>query len=157
MTAETDAAADIDADEGSRLKVYDDATGKPVVPGYTLVGHPSIGIGRALDTNGISLDEQAILLANDMRTVEAGLDREIPWWRQQPSWVQRAMIEIAFQMGVHGEALFIEGLSALRIRDYITARAAFTNSAWARKYPARAGREIALLSDQAPDGIGGTS
>ena len=34
--------------EGVRLAVYDDATGKPVHAGDTLVGHPTIGVGRLL-------------------------------------------------------------------------------------------------------------
>ena len=47
-------------DEGVRLRVYDDATGEPLHPGMTLKGHPSIGYGRALDVNGISLKESKL-------------------------------------------------------------------------------------------------
>jgi hypothetical protein len=36
---------DLVRDENNVLYCYDDATGAPVVPGYKLKGHPSIGIG----------------------------------------------------------------------------------------------------------------
>jgi len=32
--------------EGLRLAVYDDATGKPLEQGDTIVGHPTVGVGR---------------------------------------------------------------------------------------------------------------
>lgn len=33
----------IKADEGLRLAVYDDATGKPIVAGSRVIGNPTIG------------------------------------------------------------------------------------------------------------------
>ena len=38
-------------EEALRFVVYDDATGRPIVPGTHVIGHPSIGIGRALDVH----------------------------------------------------------------------------------------------------------
>ncbi|HWV46850.1 MAG TPA: hypothetical protein VN039_12670, partial [Nitrospira sp.] len=35
--------------EGKRNRVYDDATGDILKPGYTLVGHPTIGVGINLE------------------------------------------------------------------------------------------------------------
>ena len=46
--------------------VYDDATGRPIVPGYTMVGHASIGVGRNLEARGISTIEKDFLFANDI-------------------------------------------------------------------------------------------
>lgn len=158
MTLETDTANDLDREEGERLFVYDDATGMPIRPGSVVIGHPTVGFGRALDTKGISHNEAKTMEANDIRDIESGLDQDEPWWRQQPSWVQRAMLEIAFQMGVHGEGGFKMGLGCIKAGDYQGARTAFSDSKWANvQSPARAKREIALISDQAPDGIGGTS
>ena len=37
-------------DEGRRLYLYDDATGARIVPGYTLVGNPTIGTGCNVST-----------------------------------------------------------------------------------------------------------
>ena len=46
-------------DEGRRLYLYDDATGARIVPGYTLVGNPTIGTGCNVST--IDEDEDAWL------------------------------------------------------------------------------------------------
>lgn len=57
------------AEEGLRLTVYDDATGKPIKPGTLVKGHPTIGIGRALDVNGITEAEAEYLKANDVAKI----------------------------------------------------------------------------------------
>ena len=45
--------------EGVKYRVYDDANGKEIKAGDTLVGHPTIGVGRnvASDGPGITKDE----------------------------------------------------------------------------------------------------
>ena len=52
--------------EGVRQFVYDDATGKPVVAGYTLVGNPTIGVGRNLAGKGLSDKEVDSLCWTDL-------------------------------------------------------------------------------------------
>ena len=53
--------------EDVRLQVYDDATGRPILPGDTVQGHPTIGVGRKLDDDrGVSHDEAMMLLRNDL-------------------------------------------------------------------------------------------
>jgi GH24 family phage-related lysozyme (muramidase) len=58
----------LEREEGLRTLVYDDATGKPIGPGSVVQGHPTIGIGRALDVNGITAVEADFLLENDATT-----------------------------------------------------------------------------------------
>ena len=60
-------------DEGQLLTVYDDATGAAIKPGTSVKGHPTIGIGRALDVHGISAAEAAYLLGNDIDGIVAQL------------------------------------------------------------------------------------
>ncbi len=134
---------DILAEEGTRLKVYDDATGTPIGPGSTLKGHPTIGTGRALDTNGISQAEAGALLDADLARVAAGLDSHIPWWRGRSQSVQDALLDAAFQMGVMGLLSFQRMLSCLHAGDYEGAKAAGLDSDWARQTPARAARVVA--------------
>ena len=64
--------------EGMKLKVYDDANGKEIRAGDTLVGHPTIGVGRnvAGDGLGITEEEAKILLSNDVDRVL----REVNHW-----------------------------------------------------------------------------
>ena len=43
---------ELGADEGIRMLVYDDATGRPIGPGTLVRGHPTIGIGTDSDLKG---------------------------------------------------------------------------------------------------------
>jgi len=43
------------------------------VPGYALVGHPTIDVGRALDVHGISNAESDVLLGSDIVAIEGKL------------------------------------------------------------------------------------
>jgi hypothetical protein len=71
--------AELMGDEGKVLRVYDDATGKPIVRGSTVVGNPSIGIGRNLAGRGISDSEAEVLFSNDCAQGEADLAPLLPW------------------------------------------------------------------------------
>lgn len=141
---------DLIREEGTHLVVYDDATGHPIGPGSVLLGHPTIGTGRALDTNGLSDAEVLLLLDNDIKRTEDDLDRGLPWWRSHPEWVQRGMANVCFQLGLRGLLGFHDGLAALQAKDYLAARAAFLNSLWAKQTPARAARIAALFSATDP-------
>ena len=44
------------ADEGLRLKVYDDHNGEPIKKGSKVEGYPTVGIGRELQNFGLSND-----------------------------------------------------------------------------------------------------
>lgn len=133
------------ADEGTRLKVYDDANGHPVVPGYRLVGHPTIGTGRCLDTNGITEAEAQVLLGNDVAKVTAQLDAALPWWRAMSVPRQAVLASMAFQMGIAGVLRFRNTLHAMEDGHYAAASAGMLESLWARQTPARAGRLAAML------------
>lgn len=131
--------AELEVEEGVRLKVYDDETGLPIVPGYLVKGHPTIGVGRALDTKGISQAEAEYLLKNDRTDVEAELDHEIPWWRTRPDSVQDGLRDMCFEHGVTGLLGYKQMLACVQAGDYAGARQAAWDSDWARKVPARAG------------------
>lgn len=139
--------SDLEAEEGKRLKVYDDKTGKPIVPGYTVIGHPTIGVGRALDTKGITDEEAEYLLANDMKDVEAELDRNLPWWRSRPDPVRRSLGDMCFELGITGLLGFKKMLSCIQAGDYAGARKAAWDSDWAREVPSRAGLVISRFRD----------
>lgn len=132
-------------EEGTRSKVYDDATGKPVVPGYKMIGHPTIGVGRALDVNGISDLEINALLTNDI----LGLLREVPklvsTWSSLTVNRQAVLICMAFQMGVRGLAGFKATLRAIERGAYDTAATNMLASLWAKQAPTRVKRMAALM------------
>ena len=128
-------ADDLILDEGLRLKPYKDTVGKT-----------TIGVGRNLDDVGISEEEARQLLANDIANVEAGLDHELPWWRSQPEPVQRAIGNMAFQLGISGLLQFKNMLQALESGNYEGAKQAALASTWAKEVPDRAVRITALFT-----------
>ena len=70
-------------DEGLRFKVYNDATGLPIdFRDYN--GNPTIGYGRDLIGQGISLDEARLLLTNDIARIEADLHERYPFSNHLP-------------------------------------------------------------------------
>jgi lysozyme len=126
--------------EGLRLRVYDDATGRPIIPGSKVAGHPTIGYGRALDTDGLSALEAGALLATDL----AGAQREaqtvtgITLWNSLNSARQAALTAMAFQLGGLGLGHFTNMVSALGAGEWQRAHDAALTSAWARETPSRA-------------------
>lgn len=127
--------ADLLRDEGLRLKPYADS-----------LGIETIGIGRNLRDVGISEDEARYMLANDIAKVEAQLNAELPWWVSRSEDCQRAIANMAFQLGVHGLEQFKNMLACLQAGDYNGAKLAALDSQWARQTPERAARVVALFT-----------
>ena len=132
-------------EEGLRLTVYDDATGRPLLPGMTVVGHPTIGIGRCLDRRGISEAEAFALLDNDLAAVRREVAAALPWSTGLSEARQVVLQAMAFQMGLAGLLKFRDTLAAVRRADYTAAAAGMLASAWARQTPARAARMAAMM------------
>jgi lysozyme len=124
--------AELMADEGVRLVVYDDATGKPIKPGSWVRGHPTIGIGRALDVHGISRDEAGFLLANDISAVETALGKW-PWYVALDPVRRGVMANLGFNLGVHGLLQFARMIGAMQRLDFAGAAVELADSRWARQ------------------------
>ena len=137
--------AKLTAEEGSRLVVYDDATGLPLKPGMTCKGHPSIGIGRALDANGITPAEEASLFNDDVSTVEAKLVIAFPHFVQLTAGRQFVLTDVAFNCGWAGLMGFPVMLAACWAGHWDRAAAELLNSKAARLLPARYGELAAIL------------
>lgn len=125
-------------DEGCRLKVYTDT-----------LGHPSIGYGRALDTNGISIDEADYLLANDIARVTQEVSGALPWFGTLDGSRQAVLLSMAFQMGIEGLLAFRQTLAYIQTQRWQEASDAMLNSKWASQTPERAQRlaNIILTGD----------
>lgn len=133
------------AEEGSRLAVYDDATGLPIRPGTKVLGHPTIGVGRALDTNGITGEEAEYLLGNDVEHVCVQLDRALPWWSGISVNRRAVLAGMAFQMGIAGLLGFRNTLAMMQAGDFSGAARGMLASKWATQTPARARRMAAMM------------
>lgn len=96
-------------DEGDKLKVYDDATGKPLVKGMTLKGNPTIGRGRNLAGNGITEAESLYLCDNDIDCAYADLDAALPWFAALTDSRKVALMSLYFNMDLHSVGKFLAG------------------------------------------------
>lgn len=121
--------AELRRDEGERFKPYKDTVGKL-----------TIGVGRNLDDRGITTDESAYLLANDVTHVMRGLDIGLPWWRTLDPVRQRVLINMGFNLGINGLLGFVNTLRMVREKDYAAAAAGMLASKWARQVGDRAKR-----------------
>jgi lysozyme len=124
--------AELMADEGLRLFVYDDATGQPIKPGTVVKGHPSIGVGRALDVHGISKPEAAQLLAADIFAVEQAL-MGFGWFNGLDPVRRGVLTNLGFNLGVHGLLNFQRMIVALQKLDFEAATIELLQSRWAHQ------------------------
>lgn len=123
--------------EGLRLKVYDDKTGRDIVPGTVVEGHPTIGIGRALDTNGIDRVEALFLLHRSIAKTMAEVDAALPWVTSLDVHRASVIYEMAYQMGTAGLLKFVTTLADIRDGNYHRASVNMLASKWARQTPNR--------------------
>lgn len=112
---------EISFEEGLRFKPYKCTAGKL-----------TIGYGRNLEDVGITKEEAEILLDNDIRRVVEALDKRIPWWVDLSQNRQRALVNMAFQLGVDGLMQFKKMIAALERKDYVTACREALDSKWAK-------------------------
>lgn len=139
---------DLQADEGWRDHAYDDATGRPIEKGKAPSGYVTIGYGFCIDHNkGAPLPKPVGLYwleyAVEMRWNEL-VDR-LPWIVDQPEDVQRALGNMAYQLGIYGLLRFALMLEALKVGDRVKAAEEALDSTWARQTPKRAKRVAALI------------
>lgn len=128
-------------DEDERSVVYDDATGKPLTPGMTLVGHPTIGVGRALDTHGLSQREVDFLLTTDIFAVQDLAEKHFYWYDELSDSRKAVILSMLFQLGLGGVQGFHEFLLAVEHRNWSRAAAEMRDSTWCKtQSPARAER-----------------
>src|SRR6267143_368886 len=93
--------------EGVRLKPYHD-----------MVGKITIGVGRNLDDVGISADEAAVLLDNDINRLWHELPSAVACFTALDDVRQNVLIDLAFNIGVAGLLKFKLMLSAVEARDF---------------------------------------
>lgn len=143
-----DLVKDLCRDEAVRLEVYDDATGKPIISGSTVIGHPTIGVGRLLTSDrGISTIEAMELLERDLEIVFRELDQKFTWWRGLSENRQRALANMAFNLGIPRLSKFQNMLAALQRGMYDLAADEAMNSQWSRQVGARAERIRDLIKE----------
>lgn len=120
------------SDEGEVLHAYQDH-----------LGYWTIGIGRLIDKRrggGITKEEAAYLLENDITTRLAQLENKLPWFNKLNEARQGALLNMSFQLGVPGLMNFKRTLALIEAGDYDAAADQMMLSLWARQTPNRAKR-----------------
>ena len=115
-------------DEGCHLKPYRDSR-----------GFLTIGVGRCLETKGISMAEAEMLLDNDLRDVFRLAD-QIPWITDLDEARRNVLFNMAFNLGVQGVLGFTKTLELVQQGQYVKAAAEMLKSDWAKQVPNRAAR-----------------
>lgn len=137
--------------EGLRLTVYDDANGKPIIPGSQVIGKPTIGIGTLLcSPGGITASEANYLLANRIAIATAAADQLVPGLQQSDPVRFDVLTEMAFQMGGDGLAKFTNTLQDVRAARWNDAADEMLASVWAQQTPARAQRLSQVMRSGQP-------
>jgi lysozyme len=119
-------------DEGEFLYAYQDT-----------LSYWTIGVGRLIDGRkggGITKEESAYLLNNDIERTQADLFRRAPWVQDLDDARKGALVAMAFQIGVAGLMKFKNTLALIQAGRYAEASEAMLQSLWARQTPARAKR-----------------
>lgn len=119
-------------DEGEVLSAYQDH-----------LGYWTIGVGRLIDKRkrgGLSAEESAYLLSNDIDKRDKELQKRLPWAVKLDEARYGVLLNMAFQMGVDGLLGFTNTLELIRTGSYEKAAEGMLSSLWAKQTPARAKR-----------------
>lgn len=118
------------------------------------LGFWTLGRGRLVDRRrggGLSDAEVDFLLSNDIDQRHALLQRVLPVYKKLSDVRQRALLNMAFQMGIEKLLTFKKMLSALEAGDWLLAEHHALDSKWAREdSPARARRVAESLRTGKP-------
>lgn len=128
---------DLVSDEGYRAFVYEDSE-----------GYQTIGVGFLVDHRrgtGLSMEECMLILDQRIQAIYKQLNTMLPWFHMLSDGRQRAVVNMAYQLGVNGLLQFKDMLAALRIGDYAKAEQEALNSKWAKQTPMRAKRIASML------------
>lgn len=141
------AALLITDNEKRRLRVYDDKTGIMITKGSAVFGHPTIGVGRALDVKGISTAESDYLLGNDIAECTgdlAGLFRD-RFTSGASAARQAALIDMRFNLGADGFRGFRRMIAAIEGGDWDAAAAEALAPHWVAEVGSRRSTRDAVL------------
>lgn len=116
-----------------------------ILKSYTCpTGYTSVGVGRNLETNGITEEEAMYLLNNDITNVIKDLDKHWIIWRKLPITAQYVCIDVVFNMGINTWMSFRMTRSYMELNEWEKAGDELLNS----KYAEQVGRRAIFNSEQ---------
>lgn len=121
--------------EGERLRPYRCTAGKL-----------TIGVGRNLEDRGITAEESAMLLSNDISREERELLAALPWVAKLSEVRQRVLLDMSFNLGLQGLLAFKRTLAAIQAGQYQQAAGMMLESLWAQQVGQRAQRLSQMMA-----------
>lgn len=111
------------------------------------LGYWTIGYGTLIDKRGGGLPEDIcfILLERHVNDNIALVNKSLPWLKDHPENVQRAINNMAYQLGVSGLLKFKNTLALVQKKKYNEAADNAMKSLWAKQTPNRAKEVTDLL------------
>ncbi len=97
----------------------------------------TIGVGRNLSDNGISIEEAMFLLDNDIERCRKDLEG-YSWYRKQPSGVKDALLNMCFNLGINKLLKFKNMIKHLNNGEYTQAASEALDSNWSKQVGKRA-------------------
>lgn len=113
--------------EALKLKPYKDSKGLL-----------TIGIGRCLETKGITELEAEYLCNNDIATCMADLRTHLTWFDKLDSVRQDVLMDMCFNLGIGGLLKFHNTLTLIEQGKYENASKEMLNSEWTKQVGDRA-------------------
>ena len=120
--------------EGERLKPYRCTAGKL-----------TIGVGRNLEDRGITAEESAYLLNNDIDREWKNLTAVLPWVTGLNDVRQRVLLDMSFNLGIAGLLKFKNTLATIKAGQYSKAGDMMLDSLWAKQVGGRATRLAQMM------------
>lgn len=147
MVAPDDAAlkAELVEDEGLKFYLYDDKTGQSIRAGVTVIGNPTIGIGRNLN---VPLSAAAVDFLYHERVLDTitQLQQAFPWFAALPDGPARGLINMAFNEGVSRlRDANPKMIACFAAGDYPGAADEVLNGPWKTQVGQRAYRVAAMI------------
>lgn len=116
--------------------------GLRLFPYLDTVGKLTIGVGHNLTDNGITANQAAMLLYDDIKQVTDLLDRKLPWWKALDEVRQRALANMTFNL--MGKILdFHNMLAYLQAKEWDKA----AESLLASKFATQVGKRASDLAE----------
>lgn len=126
----------LEEEEGCELFLYD-----------CPAGYKTLGIGRNVESRGITKAEALTMLETDINVVISELDDAFPWWNDLSENRKIALADLAFNLGMPKLKAFVKCLKHLQNGDYENSAIELLDSNYAKQVTNRAKRNAKLIRE----------
>lgn len=138
--------ADLEAEEGLKRLLYDDATGTFLKSGDTIKGNATLGIGWNVSACALTDYQYRTICGWIVDAKAPPLYAALPWLHALPESVQRGVADIAFNVGLTDFLKFTTFISLLKAGNFKAAAADLeTGTLWFHQVGTRGPKVQALI------------